>query len=60
MGFQVLLAASMKVTVFWDVSSCILVEIEGRFTDSASVILATHRKQRKEKHILSLSMELEK
>jgi hypothetical protein len=29
--FQVLMAASMKMTVFWDVAPCTLVEVYRRF-----------------------------
>jgi hypothetical protein len=32
--FQILTAASMKMTVFWNVAPCSLVEIDRRFRDS--------------------------
>lgn len=31
MGCRVLMAASMKTFVFWDVAACSLVEVYGRF-----------------------------
>jgi hypothetical protein len=34
MRFQVLKAASMKMTVFWDIAPCSLVEIDRRFGDA--------------------------
>jgi hypothetical protein len=30
--FQVLTAASMKMTAFWDIDPCSLVEVDRRFT----------------------------
>jgi hypothetical protein len=36
--FQVLKAAIMKVVVFWDVASCSLVEVCGRFRGAANSI----------------------
>jgi hypothetical protein len=34
MRFQVLMAASMKITVFWDVVLCSILETDRRFTDA--------------------------
>jgi hypothetical protein len=31
MRFQIITAASMKMTVFWDIAACSLVEIDRRF-----------------------------
>jgi hypothetical protein len=33
-SFQALTAASMKMTVFWDVASCSLIEIRRRIRDA--------------------------
>jgi hypothetical protein len=32
--FQVLTAASMKMTAFWDITPCSVVELDGRFRSS--------------------------
>jgi hypothetical protein len=37
MRFQVLIVASMKIRVFWDVAPCNLVGVDQRFRGSASI-----------------------
>jgi hypothetical protein len=37
-GFQVLAAASMKMTIFWNIMPCSLIEIYRRFKDACLLI----------------------